>query len=735
VRHQRARHPAFKPQILAAAVLLASLLSSGYGSGGASDTAPQIARLPAGLDPLVRIYPQPADGTLKALKQGIDHYTEGEYAQALTDLAGAAQGTTLHIDDFVILYSAKSSLMLEKFDQAIGLFRLLKTRFPDSSLMQEALLGECRALIKANRADAALAALKNPSIEESPDMVLLRGNALESSGKLNEAIALYLRIVARYVNSNAATAASGRLAALAPGYTLKPANYGSMLERAENLIRAGKNKDARALLLKLAQLRTVSAENAAKRKVLLAQAEYNLGRSRTILPLLKGIPASNAILHSHSLYLGAAVYRRLEDEDSFLALRDSALNLYPQSPFTEKILYSVATYFDVNNRLDECREAYSNLAARFPQGEYAERARWRSSALAYFQHRYDEALNGFWNYFNLHASARNAPATLYWMGRCCDRLGDVAQALQFYERCRSLGGDSYYGQRAAEAERELKGSGRAPGTRYQGIDFAQVFQRAESLIPKDTPISAPDGELALIAERVHELASAGLDDQALAELRWGIRRHPEDRALRYLMSRMYESRADYFGVISTLRRAFPDYDSRPRNSLPREVWELLFPAAHLDVIATQSIKNDVDPGLILGLIRQESAFERQARSRANALGLMQVLPSTGRMLAREAKIPRFTSRKLLQADVNITLGTRHLATLLQLYDRKVEFALAAYNAGNDRVDRWKRNFGDVDMAEFVERIPFGETRDYIKQVLTNAAYYRSLITTLAGGSH
>jgi soluble lytic murein transglycosylase len=133
----------------------------------------------------------------------------------------------------------------------------------------------------------------------------------------------------------------------------------------------------------------------------------------------------------------------------------------------------------------------------------------------------------------------------------------------------------------------------------------------------------------------------------------------------------------------------------------------------------------LDPALVLGLIRQESAFDENARSSANARGLMQLLPSTGRRIARQARITRYGSKKLYQAETNIILGTKHLAYLVQQYG-KIELALAAYNAGDTRVDRWLKEFGNVDMAEFVERVPFSETRGYIKQVISNRARYRLL---------
>jgi soluble lytic murein transglycosylase len=131
----------------------------------------------------------------------------------------------------------------------------------------------------------------------------------------------------------------------------------------------------------------------------------------------------------------------------------------------------------------------------------------------------------------------------------------------------------------------------------------------------------------------------------------------------------------------------------------------------------------------MGLIRQESAFNEKARSSADARGLMQLLPTTASKLARQAGIPRYKAEKLFQAETNIILGTRYLDFLMQRYGR-TELALAAYNAGSTRVDLWLKEFGDVDMPEFVERIPFSETRGYIKQVLSNQAFY-GLLTSSA----
>ena len=125
------------------------------------------------------------------------------------------------------------------------------------------------------------------------------------------------------------------------------------------------------------------------------------------------------------------------------------------------------------------------------------------------------------------------------------------------------------------------------------------------------------------------------------------------------------------------------------------------------------------------LIRQESSFNPRARSRADARGVMQLLPSVGRSIAGSLAFPFWDDALLYQPDANIRLGTRHLATLLRTYPA-LEYALAAYNAGGSRVVRWRKKPGTADPELFVERIPYDETRDYVRILLRNRELYRRL---------
>lgn len=151
----------------------------------------------------------------------------------------------------------------------------------------------------------------------------------------------------------------------------------------------------------------------------------------------------------------------------------------------------------------------------------------------------------------------------------------------------------------------------------------------------------------------------------------------------------------------------------------------VFPWPSRSLIEAEAAKFGLDPYLLAGLIRQESSFREAARSRAGALGLMQLMPSTGRWLARRLDVP-WNDEMFIVADANLHLGSAHLAALLRTFDGRVVPAIAAYNAGGTPVRRWLRARGATDVADFVERIPYVETRGYVKTVLRNRALYRAL---------
>jgi soluble lytic murein transglycosylase len=170
----------------------------------------------------------------------------------------------------------------------------------------------------------------------------------------------------------------------------------------------------------------------------------------------------------------------------------------------------------------------------------------------------------------------------------------------------------------------------------------------------------------------------------------------------------------------------PGAASASIQSIPLAYWHILFPAPYWNTIKAESAKNNLDPYLVASLIRQESEFNPSVISYANAWGLMQLLPSTGKSLARQEGMTHFQTFQLLDPETNIRLGTRYLRQTLDRFGGVPEYALAAYNAGESRVEDWQSAGPYSGIDEFVESIPFTQTRDYVQAILRNIEIYREI---------
>jgi soluble lytic murein transglycosylase len=158
----------------------------------------------------------------------------------------------------------------------------------------------------------------------------------------------------------------------------------------------------------------------------------------------------------------------------------------------------------------------------------------------------------------------------------------------------------------------------------------------------------------------------------------------------------------------------------------RRLLKIMYPMPFKSLIERHANAHGLDPYFVTAIIRQESRFNNKAMSGAGAVGLMQVMPSTGKQLGKRTKKSTVTVAKLTQPDLNLRLGTKFLSDLMDMYGNRVDAALVAYNAGPSRAYRW-RNFPEFATEDlFIERIPFDETREYVKAIKSNITIYRAL---------
>jgi soluble lytic murein transglycosylase len=219
---------------------------------------------------------------------------------------------------------------------------------------------------------------------------------------------------------------------------------------------------------------------------------------------------------------------------------------------------------------------------------------------------------------------------------------------------------------------------------------------------------------------------AGLDNYAEFELRMGAREEKAPIGLAMDLADHMTKVGQADKGLRYIKGLLPGYLFFPWEGAGDRFWRLAFPMPFQEDVEKYAREHEVDPYLVAGLIRQESEFNPKVVSHANAYGLTQILPSTGRDLSRRVGLRAFQTSMLFDPAVNLRLGTYYLKILLKSFGGRWEDVLAAYNGGGSRVTKWRKFGTFAEQAEFIETIPFDETRDYVQSVLRNASVYRRL---------
>ncbi len=410
---------------------------------------------------------------------------------------------------------------------------------------------------------------------------------------------------------------------------------------------------------------------------------------------------------------------RLNNDDGAAAALRHLGEKNAKSPWRLKALISQANRFLVANRVEDYLPLYRAIYEGFPADGNAPNSHWKVVFNAYLRDKAD-AGRLLQEHLETYSTHGTAGAALYFLGRVQERRKNVAAARACYQRLAEGLQNSYYAMlaRARLAAPEMQSAGPADET----VKFLSALKLAQ---PKPVPTDhthATD----LRVERSRLLRAGGLTDLADGELRFGARTDAQPTLVAMEMaSAANDDGTPYLGV-KAMKAFVPDYLNIPEAGAPREFWEYLFPMPYRPELVADARAHNLDPYLVAGLIRQESEFNPDAVSPANADGLMQVRPGTGAEFARAVGIQRFTGSMLFQPAVNLKIGTAIFRSMLDKNNGSLEQTLAAYNAGPNRLAQWLTWGSYREPAEFVESIPFTETRDYVQGVLRNAEMYRRL---------
>jgi len=335
---------------------------------------------------------------------------------------------------------------------------------------------------------------------------------------------------------------------------------------------------------------------------------------------------------------------------------------------------------------------------------------------AALQHFWDKAwaayargdLNGAHDLFTFLRDTYRGPNTrrqsMYWLARCDERMGKKGEAAATYRQLASAPYDDIYAIESEKrgAKRPTSSTNPLKSNRPDWSDIAEHNMPAELRLGYELTALSDFRDAQQEIVRNRDRKNQPFADALLADL--------------------YHASGDIVATLKTLRSAFPALATVEQDSVPPYFLRMYYPLKYDEWIRRYSEKNDVDRYMVMGLIHQESYFNAKAKSAVGATGLMQLMPSTGRELAGRFHI----APHLDNPETNIRLGTAHFKMLVNLFNGSNELAVASYNAGQGRVMQWRRAAPGRPMDEFIEAIPYRETRTYVKHVVMLASTYRRM---------
>jgi soluble lytic murein transglycosylase len=622
--------------------------------------------------------------------------------------------------DYVLYWQAQDSLALGQKEEALEQFHSVLRDFPDSVMTEQAVTSFAETALAVGKGEDALAALEAyPNTSAKPALLFLRAQAHEavsaSKGENRVATAAdLLDLYYRFPLNDEAKAAGQRIPALQTllGEAFPGVPQQTQIARAEAFYLAKRWREASAEFAGL--LPKLSGVDHQRADLRIVQCEVELGGK---LDPLSEMSLTDPELDAERIFSIAQAHRGLKLEAQLLDDVEQLFKRYPQSPWTADALFGAGNFYWVNLDRARATEFYRRSLDISPDGKNASTAEWRLAWTAYLN-RKSEAADMVEAYVRRYPMSSYVQDALYWLGRSYERSGNLEHARNFYLAAANRFPLTYFGAKAAERLRpEPDGIGDSP----------VIPAELRLVIPPAPPVPALDPP-ALQATDERQARARALSDMAFdssAELEYRAA-YATTHAPKFLIDAAGAAiAAGHYGAgMAAVRQAIPQLEARRIADIPMDAWRAAFPLPYELNLRSEAARNQLDPMLIAGLIRQESAFESKALSHAGAIGLMQVEPTTALKLARQLKV-RYARTRLTDPGYNLQLGSRYLANLIQSFGTP-EAALAAYNAGEDHVVQWTTGQNYLETPEFVESIPFTETREYVQIVIRNSDVYRQV---------
>lgn len=629
------------------------------------------------------------------------------------------------VADHALMMRAQALAKAGKFADALRVYEQLVKDFPGSLHVRDARLGWGDSAMRSGQEPLVPAILDELNEKNDAGSLLMTARSYEAQANQIQAVNFYRRAYFYAAGTAESKEAEAKLTSLtSPQQNLAPQTSDEAVARADRLYQVKNYAEAAkaytAALLAFPNLSSVQFNFRRGASFALSK------RPDDAASAFAGVPQSAGEQKAESYYLLARAYGTARN---WLAAKQAVSELtknFTGSSWVPKTLIALGGQArDANNKADESY-FFNSALNLYPNAIEIAQAQFE---LAWLQHDSKNftvssqmLTEHLARYANKDTTYRGRAG--YWSARDSERAGKIAEACVLYEAMTARYDANWYGYLSQQRLGALKGRGQCSGNRFP---TESVVMRAAANLK--TVTVAPESAGAREDERIQkadQLGVAGLFDWALEELGEASRTAPGSPRVNMATARYYRQRDENTLAFLALAKTYPDYAQMEPEEMTPEEWDIFYPLMNWQDIKTWGERRNLDPYQIAGLIRQESVFNPRAKSGANAYGLMQLVIPTAGAMARKYS-PGNTgiyAETLYNPALNIELGTAYMREQLDKYG-KLEYMAAAYNAGPGRVVTWKATL-PLDIDEWVEAIPFKETKGYVQGVTRNMLQYRRL---------
>lgn len=662
-------------------------------------------------------------GALAKLLRAKIRYDNGDFAGAAALLSSDELfRTKTKIADHALWLRGLALQRVGNHNEALRVFQKLLTDFPESLRIREARLGLADSAIQSEHFGRIVPALAPLTDANDADALLLMAKAAEAQGNQAGAISYYRRTYFYGAGSGAAKEAETKLTSL--NQPLTPQTTDEARVRADKLFVGKSYSAAEKAYTEMLVGFPASVSSGVQLRRLTVYS--NLKKASEAQSAFNSIPVS-ATEKEEAYYHLALAYARVKQWPQARQIVEEMRVKYPVGKFTPKAWIDAGmTARDARNKGEEQYFLRTAVSA-FPSVIEVAAAQFELAWLAHDSGNFAQSSQMFTEHLARYAQkdTANRGKAGYWAARDSERAGKTADACALYEGVNHRYSANWYGYLAQQRLAAMKSQRKCGATNI--APAGSLTARAVAALRTVTvaPETATPHELNR-AEKADELGSIGLFDWAISEFEEARKTTPGSPKINLALARHYRFKGDNVNAFLALAKSYPDYSQMFPEEMGREEWDIFYPLLYWNEIKKWSSQRNLDKYQVAGFIRQESVFDPRAKSRANAFGLMQLLVPTARSVARKfgSSVNVGSSEDLYYAPANIELGTGYIR---EQYDKfgRVEYVAVAYNAGPNRVPQWRATL-PLEIDEFVEQIPFRETKAYVQGIIRNSAQYRRL---------